>query len=232
MIRLDKFLALKGVCTRSQVPSVLKKHEVMLNGIRLKKKDIKLSEGEIVVFDLINLEYKKNRYFILNKPLDVVSATSDDLHETVVELLYTEDFQTDIFPVGRLDIDTTGLLILTNDGKLAHDMISPKKKIDKVYEVVIEHPLSDEDIHELENGVFIHEDYLTKPATVKVIDECLIHLTISEGKYHQVKEMLKAVFNEVIKLNRIKIGTLDLPENISVGEYIEVDEQLLRDAIK
>lgn len=231
-MRLDKFLALKGVCSRSEVAKLLKQIDVLVNDKIVTKKDHKLIVGDTITVDEVTFEYQENLYFIMNKPKDVVSATKDDLHETVLELLYMEDYQTDLFPVGRLDIDTTGLLIITNDGQFAHELINPKKKIDKVYEVIIDHSLSDDDINELENGVIIHEDYLTKPAIVEVVNDDKIYLTISEGKYHQVKEMLKAVGNEVLELKRIKIGNFELDTDLECGEYKEMKKEELLNLIK
>ena len=155
---------------------------------------------------------------MLNKPQGVVSATQDNTAGTVTELLAAEG-RKDLFPVGRLDKDTEGLLLLTNDGKLAHRLLSPKKHVDKTYLVTISHSLSEEDIRRLEQGVDIGEDRMTLPAKVAVQSERMIHLTIQEGKYHQVKRMLQAVDNQVTALKRIRFGKIILDEELAPGAY-------------
>ncbi len=227
-MRIDRFLVLKGIGSRKEVQKILKKGLILVNEEVIKDPKYKISEDDVITFDEYEFIYNEFKYFILNKPKDCVSATVDNLHKTVIDLLVDEDYQTDIFPVGRLDIDTTGFLLLTNDGDLSHRLLSPKKHVDKVYEVTIKTPLTDNDIKRLSSGVLILDDYKTKPATVNVISDNIIHLTISEGKFHQVKEMLKAVDNEVVQLKRIKFGNVDLPSDLELGDYISVSGSMFK----
>ena len=155
---------------------------------------------------------------MLNKPEGVVSATNDNTAPTVVSLLTVPE-QKDLFPVGRLDKDTTGLLLLTNDGALAHDLLSPKKHVDKTYLVKPEKPLSAEDIHRLENGLDIGDEKPTAPSKARLTENGDLLLTIHEGRFHQVKRMVKAVGSEVLYLKRLSMGSLKLDEELKLGEY-------------
>ena len=161
---------------------------------------------------------------MLNKPAGVVSATRDHTCRTVTELLKDTGY-TDLFPVGRLDKDTEGLLLMTDDGELAHQLLSPKKHVEKVYEVGLREALSGEDVRKLENGVDIGEGERTLPARVEIAEEMRIFLTITEGKFHQVKRMLQAVGNEVVSLRRIAMGGLKLDSRLASGEYRELSEE-------
>jgi len=213
-MRLDKFLANSGVGTRKEVKELLKKRLIKVN-----------DEDEII-------SYKKFVYIMLNKPNGVISATEDKVHKTVIDLLGDEYRTFEIFPVGRLDIDTEGLLLLTNDGVLSHNLLSPNKHVDKKYYVELEKLLTETDIAKLENGVEL-KDFTTKDAKVEIIenseesDKIKVYITISEGKFHQVKRMFKAVGNEVKYLKRVKMGTLSLDENLKLGEYRELTEDEL-----
>ncbi len=225
MMRIDRFLVIKGIGSRKEVQNILKKEIVLINGSEVRDPKFKVIENDVVELLGYTFKYKKYVYYLLNKPQGCVSATIDKMHPTVIDILNNEDFRIDIFPVGRLDLDTTGLLILTNDGQLAHQLLAPKRHVDKVYAVTIKGKLDENQINKLENGVDILDGYVTKPAKVNVIEDNLIHLTISEGKFHQVKEMLKAVDNDVIKLERIKFGRLDLPKDLKEGEYLKINKQ-------
>lgn len=223
-MRLDKFLCEMNIGTRSQVKDLIRKGQVTINGNIAKKPEEKIVEDK----DLITLQgrvltYQKFYYYMLNKPQGVVSATKDNMDKTVLDLLKTD--RTDIFPVGRLDKDTEGLLLLTNDGELAHNMLSPKKHVDKTYLVTIKRTLLPKEITALEQGVDIGDEKLTAPARVVVSDAEHIQLTIHEGRFHQVKRMLKAVDNEVLALKRITFGGLTLDESLAPGEYRELTEQ-------
>ncbi len=164
---------------------------------------------------------------MLNKPQGVVSATRDRMHGTVSDLLKDTGYG-DLFPVGRLDRDTEGLLIMTNDGGLAHDLLSPKKHVKKVYYVETARPLSEESRKALEKGVDIGEEKISLPAKAERISDTSIYLTITEGKYHQVKRMLHAVENEVVYLKRTAMGGLFLDENLPCGSYRELTEEEVR----
>ncbi len=219
MIRLDKFLSQMNIGTRSEVKDAIRKGKVTVNGVVCKNSDTKIDENsDVVNFDNKEVVYEKFVYYMLNKPAGVVSATKDNLDKTVLDLL-DGVANKDIFPVGRLDKDTEGLLILTNDGELSHNLLSPKKHINKTYLVHTKDDITSEQIKKLEAGVDIGEDVVTMPAEVKVTGDKQLLLTIYEGKFHQVKRMLKAVGNEVVYLERKKMGQLVLDENLKRGEY-------------
>ncbi len=218
-MRLDRYLCELNTGSRSQVREFIRKGFVSVNGRVARSADQRIDERkDQVAFQGRLLTYRKFVYYMLNKPGGVVSATRDNTAGTVVELLAAED-RKDLFPVGRLDKDTEGLLLLTNDGELAHRLLSPKKHVDKTYQVTAARALSEEDIRQLEQGVDIGEDRLTLPAKVEVLAENVIHLTIQEGRYHQVKRMMQAVSNQVTALKRIRFGNIDLDEGLAPGEY-------------
>ncbi len=217
-MRIDKFICDCLGVSRSEAKNLIKNCKVELNGSRVSSSDLKFDESEAEVF--VNgeaLTYEKYVYFMLNKPAGLVSATKDAA-PTVIDLFKKEN-RKNLFPVGRLDKDTLGLLIVTDDGDLGHHLTSPKHHVDKTYRVKIEKLLSDDDIRALETGLDIGEGEVTGPAKVTVIDEETILLTISEGKYHQVKRMLEAVGNKVLLLKRISIGGVTLDDNLKEGEY-------------
>ena len=214
--------------TRSQVKASIRQGLVTVNGISVKNADFKIDEFlDKVCFQGQPLSYSKYVYYMLNKPKGVVSATRDNTAHTVVSLL-GEDGRKDIFPVGRLDKDTTGLLLLTNDGELAHSLLSPKKHVDKTYRVTVAHPLSEEDIYKMEHGLDIGEGKPTLPCCISVLDESNLLLTVHEGRFHQVKRMLQAVDNQVLELNRISFGDLELDRDLNPGEYRALTEGEIR----
>lgn len=224
MIRLDKFLCDAGIGTRSEVKNYIRKGQVCVGGEVVKKPEQKVDETkEWVTFNGVPCSYVKYGYFMLNKPAGVVSAVRDRISDTVVELLADVKVK-DLFPVGRLDKDTEGLLLITNDGILAHELLSPKKHVDKTYYAKIAKSLSDEDILHLEGGVDIGEEKITLPAKVERIADDEILLTIQEGKFHQVKRMLQAVNNEVLYLKRMSMGSLQLDETLKPGEFRALTE--------
>jgi len=219
VIRLDKFLAQMNIGTRSEVKNAIRKGKVTVNGEICKNADEKVDEfSDVVCYENREIYYEKYVYFMMNKPSGVVSATKDNYDKTVLDLLKEENVQ-DVFPVGRLDKDTEGLLLLTNDGELAHNLLTPKKHIPKTYLVRTKETVTKEQLLALENGVDIGEKSFTMPALTEVLGENEIFLTICEGKFHQVKRMLKAVGNEVIYLKREKMGNLLLDKKLKVGEY-------------
>ena len=233
-MRLDKFLANSGIGTRKEVKEILKNKKISVNDAFVKDGKIQIDEEkDIVKYEDNIIYYKPFVYIMMNKPAGVISATEDNHHRTVIDLLNDEYRTYDIFPVGRLDIDTEGLLLLTNDGILSHNLLSPKKHVDKKYYVKIANPLTEEDIKTLENGIKLEENFVTKKAKVKIIcnnsekNENLAYITISEGKFHQVKRMFKAVNNEVLYLKRVKMGSLSLDEKLKLGEYRELTEEEL-----
>lgn len=219
-MRLDKFLCENGCGTRSQVKQLVKQGRVCVNGLPCKAADLKIDENnDAVSVDGRKLNYSKYVYYMFHKPAGCVSATKDNHDKTVLDFISEEDYKADLFPVGRLDKDTEGLLLITNDGGLAHRLLSPKKHVPKTYYVKIKVPLSEAHIRLLEEGVDIGEEKKTLPAKVEVLKEQEILLTISEGKFHQVKRMLLAVENEVLYLKRLSMGSLKLDENLKAGEY-------------
>ncbi|MBO5337912.1 MAG: rRNA pseudouridine synthase [Lachnospiraceae bacterium] len=223
-MRLDKFLCEMNVGTRSQVKDYIRKGMVTVNEQIVKKPEEKIEPStDVIAFQGERIAYQQYYYYMLNKPAGVVSATKDNMDKTVLELIATK--RNDIFPVGRLDKDTEGLLLLTNDGALAHNMLSPKKHVDKTYLVTIKKELNADEIAALEQGVDIGDDKLTAPAKVEILDEAHMYLTIHEGRFHQVKRMLKAVNNEVLGLKRIRFGALFLDERLAPGEYRELTSQ-------
>ena len=228
-----KFLANSGIGTRKEVKELLKKRLIKVNDEIVKDGKIHVDENEDTVkYKDEIISYKKFVYIMLNKPNGVISATEDKVHKTVIDLLGDEYRTFEVFPVGRLDIDTEGLLLLTNDGVLSHNLLSPNKHVDKKYYVELEKLLTKMDIDKLEKGVEL-KNFTTKDAKVEIIengeesDKIRVYITISEGKFHQVKRMFKAVGNEVKYLKRVKIGTLSLDENLKLGEYRELTEDEL-----
>ncbi len=223
MLRLDKFLCDVKVGSRSQVKEYLKKGMVKVNGEVVKRPEFKVDEKKDgISFQGKEILYKRYVYYMLNKPKGVVSATRDACR-TVTDLLKDTGYD-DLFPVGRLDKDTEGLLLMTNDGNLAHNLLSPKKHVEKKYYVELERTLGEEDRKALEMGVDIGEERLTFPAKVEQITETSIFLIITEGKYHQVKRMMQAVENEVVYLKRVAMGGIFLDENLPQGAYRELTE--------
>ncbi len=230
MIRLDKCLCHLGYGTRKDVKKIIRAKEVSINGVICNKEDMKFDEvNDILVVQGIEVRYQEFVYIMLNKPKDVVSATEDQLHATVLDCI--GDVTKGLFPVGRLDIDTVGLCFITNDGKLSHSLLSPKKHVDKKYFVEISNPLTAEHIQALEEGITIDGDEVCKPAKVNSIDEHTLELTISEGKYHQIKRMMIACDSEVTFLKRLTIGPLILDERLEEGDWrycTEEEVELLR----
>lgn len=229
IIRLDKYLADAGYGTRSKVKEYIRKKRVLVNGEPALKADMKLdTETAEVVVDGKPVGYSEYEYYMLNKPQGVVSARTDNINKTVIELI-AEKKRRDLFPVGRLDKDTEGLLIITNDGRLANSLLAPGKHVDKTYFVRVRGRVSDEERKLFEAGVDIGDEALTMPAEMKIISAaeqaddgvCIseVLLTIREGRYHQVKRMFEACDMEVVYLKRISMGALSLDEGLLPGEY-------------
>ncbi|MCR6111708.1 rRNA pseudouridine synthase [Bacillus sp. A301a_S52] len=231
MLRADKLLASMGFGSRKEVKKLLKKGGFTVNEAVVKegKTHVNPETDTLEVFGE-RFYYKPFIYLMMNKPQGVVSATDDKRDRTVIDLLQPEDAFYEPFPVGRLDKDTTGLLLLTNDGQLAHKLTSPKKKVDKQYLVQLEKSVDQADILALEQGVGLDDGYVTKPAVVKLVNDQrkdLVHLTIQEGKFHQVKRMFQARGNRVVTLKRERIGPLNLDETLSHGAYRKLTEDEL-----
>lgn len=226
-IRLDKFLADAGQGTRSQVKNYIKAGVVTINGDVVKKADYKVdTEKDEVCIRGKALNHEEFAYYMLHKPQGVVSATKDPLEKTVISLI-TEDKRRDLFPVGRLDKDTEGLLLITNDGKLANALLAPGKHVDKCYYAKIDGCVTEAEIQKFAEGLDIGDDTLTAPAKLTVLnsgEESEIEVEITEGRYHQIKRMFQAVGMEVVYLKRLRMGSLVLDETLPCGEYRRLTE--------
>lgn len=234
MIRLDKYLADMGVGTRQEVKKYIRQGRVSLDGDILKKAEYKVDEqSQSVCLDGKPIGYASYEYYMLNKPAGVISATEDRRQKTVLDLIETKK-RKDLFPVGRLDKDTVGLLLITNDGELAHRLLSPKKHVDKRYFARIQGKVTQEDQRAFQQGVNIgseEEPEMTLPADLVILrsDEISeIRLTIREGKFHQVKRMFEAVGKQVIFLKRETMGTLVLDETLEPGSYRPLTDEELK----
>ena len=222
-MRLDKMLSNMGIGTRKEVKAILKKKLVTVNEnigkegsthIDPVKDEVKV-DGEVIT-------YQKHIYLMLHKPDGVLSATRDLNMKTVIDLIEPAYQHYEIFPVGRLDKDTEGLLLLTNDGDLAHQLLSPKKNVEKTYYAHVEGKVTSEDEEKFKVGVDIGEGYITKPASLTILKSgpvSEIELTITEGKFHQVKRMFEAVGKKVVYLKRIRMGELILDPTLQKGAY-------------
>ncbi|MFI3200859.1 MAG: pseudouridine synthase [Eubacteriales bacterium] len=227
-MRLDKYLREMNLGTRSEVKELIKKGQVTVNGQVVKKPEIAIIPNVDQVFYQGNLiEYEKYLYYLLHKPQGVVSATKDNVYPTVLDLLEVPR-QEELFPVGRLDVDTEGLLLLTNDGELAHALLSPKKHVSKVYLATIDGILGEREIKLFARGMDL-DDFITKPAKLLVKEyqekNTLVEVTIEEGKFHQIKRMFHYVGRNVLTLKRIKMGLLELPEELPCGAYIKLTKE-------
>ena len=222
-MRLDKMLADCGVGSRKDVKALVKGGAVAVNGLAVTKYDIHINpETDEVKVNGTKVEYKEFIYLMLNKPAGVVSATEDFKYKTVIDLVPEEWKHFDLFPVGRLDIDTEGLLILTNDGAYAHNMLSPKKHVYKTYRATLDADITEEDVAEFREGVTIEGGYTCKSADLTPDGDRCALVRICEGKFHQVKLMFKAVGKTVEHLERISFGEFDLPADLDRGEIVEV----------
>lgn len=253
-IRLDKFLADAGAGTRSEVKIKIKKGRVTVNGETAGKSDIKINpDCDEVCLDGKKLIYNEFEYFMLNKPQGVVSATIDDKDKTVIELI-TEAKRRDLFPVGRLDKDTEGLLIITNDGKLSNNLLAPGKHVDKTYFAIIDGEVTEDTVLRFDEGIDIGDDKPTAPAKLRILyddkdeasdvvynsgDSCddfvsdgivksKVEITITEGRYHQIKRMFEAVGMKVTYLKRISMGSLSLDDSLKSGEYRRLTDEEIK----
>ncbi|MCM3734430.1 rRNA pseudouridine synthase [Bacillus cytotoxicus] len=228
-MRLDKLLANMGHGSRKEVKKLLKDGVVKIDGVSVKdaKYHVNVEEQEVTIHGEV-VEYKEFVYLMMHKPQGVISATEDDNHETVIDLLEMDDAIFDPFPVGRLDIDTEGFLLLTNDGKLTHQLLSPKKHVPKKYFARIAGKVTEEDVAAFKKGVILDDGYETKPGELTILesdDVSEIELVITEGKFHQVKRMFEAVGKKVVYLKRTEMGPLVLDEELELGQYRELTEE-------
>jgi 16S rRNA pseudouridine516 synthase len=230
-MRIDKVLSNLGYGSRKDVKKLLKDGAVKVNHVVVKDAKQHVDpENDLVTLNGEEIHYREFIYLMMNKPPGVISATEDNRDETVIDLLEIEDQVFEPFPVGRLDKDTEGFLLITNDGQLSHKLLSPKKHVPKTYFAVIEGEVTEEDIEAFKNGVTLDDGYETKPGALVILKSGLtsdIELTITEGKFHQVKRMFQAVGKRVIYLKRLSMGPLKLDETLELGEYRELTEDEL-----
>ena len=222
-MRLDKFISATTTLSRAEAKKVIKKG-ILINDILVKSPDYKIDEiNDQVIVNGNRLFYQKYVYIMMNKPQNVISATEDAIDKTVVDLLEEKDRIYKVFPVGRLDKDTEGLMLLTNDGELAHKLISPKKDVEKKYYVEVSGELKEEHLELVKDGLVIDEGYKCKSARLEILEsskvKSIANIYITEGKFHQVKRMMKALGATVTYLKRLSIGTLELDKNLKLGEY-------------
>lgn len=227
-MRIDKYLANMNVGSRSEVHKLIKHGIVMINDQKVKNPKEKVAEGDEVSVDGEKIVYQKYHYFLLNKPQGVLSATEDRNQKTVVDLLKKKDQYQGIAPVGRLDKDTTGLLMLTNDGQLTHDLLAPRKHVDKIYRALVAGMPDEKTVKLFASGMTLGDGTILKPADLTILetdsenDQAKIEINICEGKYHQIKRMFGACGMKVLELERLQMGNLKLSKDLKRGQYREL----------
>lgn len=223
-MRLDKMLSECGIATRSETAKAARAGRITVDGIPVRKPETKVDpERQTVIYCGVQVRYRRYVYLMLNKPDGYVSATEDGREATVLELLPEEYRKMGVFPCGRLDKHTLGLMLLTNDGALSHRLLAPKSHVSKAYAFTVKFPLSQEDVEGLEAGIDIG-GYVTKPCSVELSDAHSGIITITEGKYHQIKLMMEAVHNQITYLERRSFGPLCFDESLARGEWRELTE--------
>lgn len=233
-MRIDKYLANMNVGSRKEVHKLIKQGLVTVNGEVVKTPKQKVSETDEVMVGEEEIQYQKYHYFLMNKPKGVLSATEDRSQRTVISLLKPQDRYQNLAPVGRLDKDTTGLLLLTNDGKLNHELLAPNKHVDKVYRAEIAGVADEETVKLFKKGMQLGDGTQLKPADLKIIeqnkekDSSKIEIKIREGKYHQIKRMFGACGMKVVELERISMGNLKLDSTLKRGQYRELGEKEIK----
>lgn len=228
-IRIDKLLANMGKGTRSEMRDALKYGQVKVNGVVIRTGKEKVdADLDVVTYKGEVVEYKKHVYLMMNKPQGVISATEDNFHKTVIDLIEEDYKHYELFPVGRLDIDTEGLLIITNDGELTHNLLAPKKHVPKTYFAKVAGKVGQRDIDAFAKGIVLDDGYACQPAELVIGDKIEglteVTLTIHEGKFHQVKRMFEAAGSKVVYLKRVSMNQLILDERIELGQYRELTE--------
>ena len=220
-MRIDKFLSNMGIASRTESSKAARQGGILVNGVAVKKADVHIDpEKDMITYCGRKIEYRKYTYILMNKPDGVVSATEDGRDRTVIDLLPEELQRLNLFPCGRLDKHTLGLVMLTDDGDLAHRLLSPKHHVKKKYRFESKFPLSDEEIEYLEKGAILEDGYVTKPSRIELFeDKRSGYITLTEGKYHQIKRMLESVNNKITYLDRITFGPLAPDEKLARGEW-------------
>lgn len=227
MERLDKVISNQTNYTRSDVKKLIKAKKVMVNNVIINKPEIKVDiENDIICVNSVNITFKRNTYLVLNKPKGCISATEDRKMPTVLDIISKDYGNRNLFPVGRLDKDTTGLMILTNDGEFAHNILSPRKHTKKIYIATIDINVTEEMIKGFEQGVNLI-DGKCKPSKLEKINEHIAKVTLTEGKYHQIKRMFGCYKAKVIELKRVQIGNFILPNDLEEGEYRDLTQSEL-----
>lgn len=231
-MRLDKFISNAGIGSRTDAKKIIKSGRITVDGVKVKSYDIKVQVNKnIIKLDGKEIIYKKYTYIIMNKPAGVICATFDKKEKTVIDLLEEKYKNLGLFPVGRLDKDTVGLIILTNDGEFAHNTLSPRKHVSKIYYAHVEGTITEDDIIKFKNGIII-ENYKCKDSELKVLSidngHSIVNVEIQEGKFHQIKRMFLSLGKKVIYLRRIKFGNIELDKNIKEGMYREFNEDEMK----
>lgn len=225
-IRIDKFLSTQAIATRSQAKEMLRAGRVLVNGTPVKAADLKVDpEGDEIRVDGRVYGYQKHLYLMLNKPQGVVSATDDKVHRTVLDLVPPELRRRGLFPAGRLDRDTVGFVLITDDGEFAHNILSPRHHVPKTYEAGLDGPIGENELSVLAQGVVLGDGTKCRPAKLTVLqsgERPLIQIVIVEGRYHQIKRMFAAVGRRVLTLKRTKIGGLALDPSLKEGDCIAI----------
>ncbi|MFZ4450723.1 pseudouridine synthase [Salibacterium aidingense] len=227
-MRADKLLANAGFGTRKEVKKLLKQGVVMADGKKVTQGSEQIyPETQHIEVKGEPFFYREYIYLMMNKPAGLISATEDDFHETVLDVLEWDDVVRRPFPVGRLDKDTEGMLLITNDGKFSHALTSPKKGVPKTYEAVLDQPAAREDVEAFSRGIVLEDGYETKPAELLVPESSpdRVNVTIREGKFHQVKRMFESVGKKVTYLKRIQMGSLPLDGTLAPGEYRDMEDR-------
>ena len=223
-MRLDKYLSDMGIASRSDLKKDIRKGLVFVNGEMIRDAGFTVNSDSRILYKGEEITYEEYSYYMMNKPVGVLSSTEDRKQKTVLDL-FSECHRKDLFPVGRLDKDAEGLLLIMNDGKLAHTLLSPKNHIEKKYYVEIPASLKDEDLEPLRHGIQYDTDLVAEPAQVQLLsanpDKSAVEIIITEGKFHQIKKMFLALSENyvVTKLKRISMGNISLDENLSPGQY-------------
>ncbi|EGT2205284.1 rRNA pseudouridine synthase [Clostridioides difficile] len=227
--RIDKILSNLGYGSRSEIKKYCKQGSVVVNGSEVSNPGTQVdTENDEILFNGEEVIYREYIYLMMNKPDGYISATTDKYDPTVLDLIGLSYLAFEPFPVGRLDKDTEGLLVLTNDGKLSHRVLSPKKHVPKTYYAKIDGVVTEEDVEAFLEGVVLDDGYKTMPSQLNILksdDESEIELTIHEGKFHQVKRMFESVGKKVVYLKRLSMGNLKLDESLELGEYRELTDE-------
>jgi len=227
MERLDKLICSQTKYSRRDVKELVRNRKVLVNGEIAKNSDIKVNpNSDSITINNVPLQIKKNIYLMLNKPKGYVSANDDKRFPTVIDLVPEEYSHRDLFPAGRLDKDTTGLMIITDDGNFAHNILSPSKHVSKTYKVTIDIPLTDEMVIKFKEGIKLN-DGVCKPSLLEIVDKYTAKVVLTEGRYHQIKRMFGCFGAKVIELDRIAMGKFLLPSDLEQGQCREFTKEEL-----